>query len=123
MLTVILAFVTSWFKGLGHSHAITESKADAMQTVFGELGKDEKESRELAKTLLIEVHGYSNLVPVQMQARANSMTKRINKRNRKIRTNKDTIAYLQGLIARDVGAVANFDARKTAAITKKEDWS
>lgn len=122
-MKVLLAFILAWFKGIGHSHAITESKADAMQAVFGELGKDEKESRDLAKTLLIKVHGYDNLVPVQMQARANSMARKILKRNRKIRTNEDTIAFLQALIDGDKRALTRFDARRTAALAKKEDWS
>ena len=122
-MKVLLAFIFSWFKGLGHTCAITESKADAMQSVFGELGKDEKESRDLAKTLLIEVHGYSNLVPIQMQARASSMARKIRKRNWKIRLNNEQIARLQAFIDGDKNAVADFDARKIAALAKKENWS
>ena len=122
-MKLLLAFILAWFKSFGHTFAITESKADAMQAVFEELGKDEKESRELAKTLLIKVHGYDNLVPIQMQARANNMIRKITKRNRKIRVNERSIAYLQMLIDGDKRAVVNFDARKTIAITKKEDWS
>ena len=122
-MKVFLAFILAWFKGLGYSHAITESKADAMQDVFGELGKDEEESRKLAKALLIKVHGYENLVPVQMQARANRMATKIRKHNKKIRLNKDQIALLQALIAGDEVAVARFDARKIAALKKKGEWS
>jgi len=122
-MKVFLAFILAWFKGLGYSHAITESKADAMQDVFGELGKDEEESRKLAKALLIKVHGYENLVPVQMEARANRMAKKILKRERKIKFNKNQIAFLQALISEDTSAVAGFDAKLHAAIAKKEAWS
>ncbi len=122
-MKVFLAFILAWFKGLGYSHAITESKADAMQTVFGELGKDNNESIELAKTLLIEVHGYDNLVPVQMQARANNMASKANRRNKQIKANEDDIVTLQLWIAKDKKAVADFNAKRDAALTKKEAWS
>jgi len=122
-MKVCLAFILAWFSGLIHSHAITESKADAMQDVFRELGKDEEESRKLAKALLIRVHGYKNLVHIQMKNRENRMAKKIQKCNRNIRFRKESIAQLQAFIARDEKAATGFDARKTAARTKKEAWS
>lgn len=122
-MKIFLAFILSWFKGLGHSHAITEKKADAMQAVFEELGKDEGASRELAKTLLMKVHGYTNLVPAQMQVRANQMSRKIRKRNWKITFNEDEIRHLQRLIARDKSAITNFSIVKNAALGKKKAWS
>lgn len=122
-MKVFLAFVLAWFNGLGHSHAITESKADAMQDVFRDLGKDEEESRKLAKTVMIDVHGFKNLVPIQMKTKANRLANKIRKRNRNIRFNKESIARLEAFIAGDEVAVAGFNVKKTAALKKQKEWS
>lgn len=125
MITVILGFIISWFKGIGHSHAITERKLDAMASFMEDMGIDPEDpkARKAAVGILVKVHGYDPLFKAQLEARANRMSRKIRKCEGRIVDYNAKIIWLESLIAKDAVSKRQCSTVRAAALVKKEEWS
>lgn len=124
-MLVFLAIIISWFKGLGHSHAITEKKLDAMASFMEDMGIDSRvpKARKAAVGMLVKVHGYNPVFKAQLQTKANRLARKARRLDNNTAFNCNYIAHLQRLIDRDERKASKLDVQRTSIIAKKEAWS